>query len=258
MCIFTAAAAGTAAAVGSSAAAAGTAATAGTALAAGTAAAGTVGAGTAGIGAATVAGTSATSALTYASLAGTLISGLYGAYSQNEAGKMNAQMASENARQADAAALDATQRGAAEANKHRQNARRMIASQNAALAANGLDISSGSALTQTTDTAALGEIDARTATDNALREAYGYSVNGANYRTQGAMAKAQGRNAAAGTLLTTMGRTLSSAYSQYGNPFGAKATPQAATGNAGYFANGQYFEAGEYGNRINNMYGGRR
>ena len=164
------------------------------------------------------------------------MSGLYGAHSQREAGKMNAQMASENARQADAAALDATQRGAAEANKHRQNARRMIASQNAALAANGLDISSGSALSQTTDTAALGEVDARTATDNALREAYGYSVNGANYRTQASMADAQSRNAAAGTLLTTGANALYGASGLWKSGKGAMAKTQAAQGKGYKYA----------------------
>ena len=195
MCILTTAAAGTAAAAGSAASAG-----AAAAAAAGTAA---------------TAASSGISALQIASMAGTVLSGLYGAYSQYQSGKFNEKVANENAKQQEAAAQDALVRGGAEANRHRQLAKRYIASQNTALAANGLDISSGSALAQTTDTAALGEMDARTSYLNAQREAYGYSVGAANARTQGSVARAQGNNAALGTLLTTAANTFAGGYGMY-------------------------------------------
>ena len=209
MCILTTAAAGTAAAAGSAA-------SAGAAAAAGTAATGTA--------AASTAAASGISAMQVASMAGTLLSGLYGAYSQYQSGKFNEKVAEENAKQQEAAAQDALVRGGAEANRHRQLAKRYIASQNTALAANGLDISSGSALTQTTDTAALGELDALTAYNNAQRDAYGLKVGAANSRTQGSIARAQGNNAALGTLLTTAANTFAGGYGMYKGYATAKAT----------------------------------
>ena len=200
MCILTTAAAGTAAAAGSAASA-------------GAAAAGT----------AATAASSGISAMQIASMAGTVLSGLYGAYSQYQSGKFNQEVANENAKQMDAAAQDAHVRGGIEANRHRQMAKRFISSQNATLAANGLDISSGSALAQTTDTAALGEMDARTSYLNAQREAYGYSVGAANARTQGSAARAQGNNAALGTLLTTSANTFAGGYGMYKSHAAAKA-----------------------------------
>ena len=155
------------------------------------------------------------SAMQVAGMAGTVLAGLYGAYSQYQTGKFNEKVAEENAKQMEVAAQDAHVRGGIEANRHRQMAKRYISSQNAALAANGLDISSGSALTQTTDTAALGEMDARTSYLNAQREAYGLSVGAANSRTQGNVARAQGNNAALGTLLTTASNTFAGGYGMY-------------------------------------------
>ena len=212
MCILTTAAAGTAAAAGSAASAG-----AAAAAAAGTAATATT---------ATTAAASGLSAMQIASMAGTVLSGLYGAYSQYQSGKFNEKVANENAKQQEAAAQDALVRGGAEANRHRQLAKRYIASQNTALAANGLDISSGSALTQTTDTAALGELDATTAYQNARREAYGLSVGAANARTQGSVARAQGNNAALGTLLTTAANTFAGGYGMYKTYSTAKSMQQ--------------------------------
>ncbi len=164
-----------------------------------------------------------------ASLAATAIAGAYSAYSQNQSGKFNAQVAEQNAKIQDAAAQDAQIRGANEANKQRQRTAQAIGHQNTALAANGLEINSGSALSLTNETAVLGELDARTIQDNALHEAYGYSVNAANSRTQGSIAQAEGRNNATGTLLTTGASLLSSSYRLYGNPFVGKnsVTPSA-------------------------------
>ena len=177
---------------------------------------------TAAVGTATTAATSGISAIQIASMAGTVLSGLYGAYSQYQSGKFNAKIAEENARQQEDAAQDALVRGGAEANRHRQLAKRYISSQNAALAANGLDISSGSALTQTTDTAALGELDALTAYNNAQRDAYGLKIGAANSRTQGSVARAQGNNAALGTLLTTAANTFAGGYGMYKSHAAAK------------------------------------
>ena len=213
MCIFIPAAAGAAAA--GSAASAGAA--AGTA-AAGTAAAGTAAAGTAAAGTAATATTAAASGITAmqaVTMAGTILSGLYGAYAQHQSGKFNAQAAEQNAKMQDAVAQDAVMRGSIEANKVRARYSRVAAAQQGTLAANGIDVNSGSALSQTMDTYMLGEEDAQTTQANGLREAYGYSVNAANSRTQGSIAKAQGNNAAVGTLLTTATNTFAGGYKMY-------------------------------------------
>lgn len=71
----------------------------------------------------------------------------------------------------------------------------------AAVAANGLDVNSGSPLRLQEDTAMLGEYDALTIRSNAERSAYGYRVQGTNYAAQAQLNGMEASNASrAGTL----------------------------------------------------------
>lgn len=115
-----------------------------------------------------------------------------------------------NAGVADQQAADALVRGQEAESLQRSQTRGMIGSQRAALAASGVDVSDGSAADVQADTAMLGELDARAIRNNARREAWGYQVQATNYRSQGALAQASGKNQAGalrtesfGTLLTT-------------------------------------------------------
>lgn len=121
---------------------------------------------------------------------------------------------------AERSALDAEARGIAEEQRVRRQTAQLVGRQRAVLAANGVQVDAGSALDITTDSKAIGEIDALTVRSNAAREALGYREQGAQdayalqlrgrgYESEavladyaGANAAAQGRSAVAGTLIT--------------------------------------------------------
>lgn len=71
----------------------------------------------------------------------------------------------------------------------------------AAVAANGLDVNSGSPLRLQEDTALLGEYDALTIRSNAARSAHGYRTQGMNYGAQAQLNQMEADSASrAGTL----------------------------------------------------------
>lgn len=126
------------------------------------------------------------------------------------AGDYSADIYGMNADIADAQAADALARGAEAEHRSREETRGAIGGQRVAFAAQGIDISTGSAADVQGDTAYLGELDALTIRNNAKREAWGFTVEATNYRAQGRLARIGGRNAqragrAAGvsTFLTT-------------------------------------------------------
>lgn len=131
---------------------------------------------------------------------------LAGAYSQSQAlqaeGAASKTLANANARFSDLAADDAVIRGEKEAVRIKRDTKRLIGSQRVALAAQGIDVGSGSALDVQEDTAAFGATDAETARNNAWREAMGYKVQAADQRFRGDFAERSSRSAARSTLLT--------------------------------------------------------
>lgn len=131
-----------------------------------------------------------------------LFSGVSGAASQYQAGKDNASIAKANAKVMDYSANEAIDTGNSNAAQSRQQARKALASQTAALASNGVDISSGTSLNLLGDTAAAGEMDALTTVHNSLKEAYGYKQQALNYRNEAVLARRQGNANAMSTLLT--------------------------------------------------------
>lgn len=119
----------------------------------------------------------------------------------NAAGKYNAQVAEMNAKIADNKARDALERGKIEEQKQRQKTASISGAQQAAMAANGVDLSFGSPLDTLVDTATLGELDALTIRSNAAREEYDYRVDAVNKRAGGQLARMQGKAAKTGSLL---------------------------------------------------------
>lgn len=107
-----------------------------------------------------------------------------------------------NAGYAKLQAEDAKSRGATTAMSAVVKARMTVGSQRAALAAQGIDISSGSALDVQENTAQLSELDIMNIKNNAAREAWGYSIQASDYMNQAALTEAAGRNASRNTLLT--------------------------------------------------------
>lgn len=128
------------------------------------------------------------------------------AYSQSRAqkaeGAYQSQMYEANSRIANIQAEDAIMRGDQEASKHKTQVKKLIGSQRASLAAQGVDINSGSALDVQADTAALGAEDEQTIKNNAWREAWGYKVQASDYLNSATFARLSSKNAAKNTILT--------------------------------------------------------
>lgn len=120
-----------------------------------------------------------------------------------------------NERQAD----DAVQRGRIAEQQQRLQTAQVASRQRASLAANGLDLNSGSAVDILSDTAMLGELDALTVRSNAEREAWGYRVQGSNAAAsaglldaQASSAKRAGMMGAGASLLTGAGSVANKWY----------------------------------------------
>ncbi len=162
-----------------------------------------------------------------------LAAGALSAVSQYQSGRQAAAVASANAESAQAQAQDSINRGNAAADEARRRNRQALGTQIATAAANGADISTGSALDIFGDTAQFGELDALTTVNNAQREAYGFEVQASNYKNQATAAKQQGTVGAVSTLLTTPLQAYG-AYKMAGsewNPFTQKnSAPISAAG----------------------------
>lgn len=109
--------------------------------------------------------------------------------------KYQAQVDKNNAILADRQAEDALARGQEEERKHRIKVGLFKGQQINAFAANGVTVDSGTPLDVLGDTAEAGELEALTIRNNAAREAWGYRVQGANYRSSAGMNSAGAQNA---------------------------------------------------------------
>lgn len=104
---------------------------------------------------------------------------------------------------------DALRRGKEAASKHRKKVGRIIGSQRAALAAQGIDIGSGSARDVQESTMVIGEEEAEMIRVNSIKEAFGYEVQALNlelekrFNTQGR--KQQSRNTLIGGAVNAAG-----------------------------------------------------
>lgn len=152
--------------------------------------------------------------------------------------RYQAQVAQQNQELARRQAADATQRGqVAEDNRRRQTALQ-IGQQRAGLAAQGTDFT-GSETDILGDTAAAGELDARTIRANAAREAYGYTVQGLGYGNTAALETARAANSTytpnylgAGASLLSGAATLSDKWRRFqqNNPSPSGAVDGVGTG----------------------------
>ena len=97
--------------------------------------------------------------------------------------------------EASASAADAIERGNVDQLRHYREVSAKMGAQRAAMAANGLDVSFGSAADIVADTALIGEEDAKTLADNNAKDVRGYLIQGANYQAEAASQRAGGRAA---------------------------------------------------------------
>lgn len=132
-------------------------------------------------------------------------SGAASAYQQSAAiraqGGFEGRAAETNARMADRQAQDAILRGERDAGESDRRAAALAGAQRATLAAQGLDLGSGTAASVLEDTAVKAARDATTIRNNAYREAYGYDVQAADLRTRGRLAQIGAKGEARQTLL---------------------------------------------------------
>lgn len=126
------------------------------------------------------------------------------AQAQSAAASAKAQQDRDNAILADRSATDATARGQVAEDQKANQTKQLIGQQRAALAGNGVDPNSGTAVDLQSDAAGNGELDQLTIGANAAREAAGYRAQGANYTTQASIDEASSQNAlSAGALSAT-------------------------------------------------------
>ena len=130
------------------------------------------------------------------------VSGGISAYSQYQSAKFEEEQAKYNATMAATSANRAEAVGAAEAGRLRTEGTQLISQQKVALAAGGVDTSSGSAVNLFSSTRAMNELDVQTVRHKAAMEAWGHRVEEGQYRAQAKIAR---RNSVLGPLSTLIG-----------------------------------------------------
>lgn len=130
-------------------------------------------------------------------------SGVVGAYSTLQQGKAAEAAAKATAKQQQEAAVESLRQGAEESDRQRRAGAVQMAQQKIAMAANGVDLGSASAIEVMDDTKAMIEEDAFAIRHNAGQQAKGYAQQAANSLTQGRNAKSESRWGAFNTILNT-------------------------------------------------------
>ena len=171
---------------------------------------------------------------------------VYGQIKGQEAAGAQANYLAQQARQrqeiAQRQAADATQRGQVAEQRQRDLTAQRIGTQQAALAAQGTTFE-GSPTDILGDTRRAGEFDALTVRSNAVREAYGYQVQGAGFGAEASMRDSfQPSYLGAGTSLLMGASSLSDKWSRFikSNP-GDLSTPYTDTGYSGRTASGSEY-----------------
>lgn len=143
------------------------------------------------------------------SAAGTMIGGLQA----NAQGNYASKVARENAAMETEAARDSIERGKLESRSYWRDVGRAKGEQVAAMAANGVDVGVGSALSLQEDTADLADEDAGNLYRNIHERTRGSLINARNFVAEAKSAKQQGRAALVGSFFEA-GSTLASSFSQ--------------------------------------------
>lgn len=174
-----------------------------------------------------------------ASMVVTAAAGVYDADTRKKAGQYEAEVAEQNAKLDDFRAEQAGQIGAIREEQKRAQVREAVGSQRATLAANGVDLGSGTAQDMVAETTAMGEADALTIRFNAMNEAWGYRTQAVNERNGGKFAKWSANRQAMGTYLSTAGSLMSMGSGLGGggaassSSYGAQMATVASTGSTG-------------------------
>lgn len=148
--------------------------------------------------------------------AGTAATSYAQSKAQKSEGDYQKQIYESNARLADIQADDAIRRGEKDAKQHKKNVKRLIGSQRAALAAQGLDLEADDALAIQQESAEYGALDVLEIKNNAWREAWGYKVQANDFMGRARFADITAKNKARNTILTGgMSIASDAAYGAY-------------------------------------------
>lgn len=133
------------------------------------------------------------------------IASLFGASAEADAQRQqaeyNANVSEFNAKLSEMQTEDAYKRGDRDAQKLKSQAKTFKGTQRAKLAAQGIEVDSGSAAEIQEQTEVLSAQDAMTIKNNAAREAFGYKVQTMQYRQAAKYGMQAGENAARATML---------------------------------------------------------
>lgn len=146
---------------------------------------------------------------------GQTVGAYYQAAGEKTALKLRARMNEVNARIAEGQARDVLLRGERQQQSAMMGAAQLKSRQRAAIAASGLELGSESAIALQSTTDYLSEMDVNQIKANALREAWGYRMEGTSLRGAAAVERATARGispagAAFSTLLTSAGQVAGS------------------------------------------------
>lgn len=163
-----------------------------------------------------------------AGAAASAVGSYYSAQSQKSTLNLQATLADINAATAESTAQSALMAGERQEQSVRLRTAQLKSKQTVALAANGVDLSQGSAVRSLTDTDIMGDIDANTVKANAVRAAWGYRTQATNFENQALTSRSAAgaispTMAGATSLLGSASQVASSWYSF--NKAGAFSTP---------------------------------
>ena len=136
---------------------------------------------------------------------------IYQGQAANAQGKYQQAVANQNATLEERARADAITRGETAQSQHYRKLAQAMGEARVRNSAAGLDVGFGSAANLESDIALIGYEDSSTLAQNTIKEVQGYDINAANYRNQGAAARAQGKAAATAGFIGAAGTLLSSA-----------------------------------------------
>lgn len=139
------------------------------------------------------------------------------AQAQAQAAEYNAQVQRENARRADRNARMVLESGMREEQKQRRITSELLGKQQAAMSANGVDVTFGSPLDLLVDTSKLGEADALTIRTNAYRNYDDTRAQATAYRNQASLYDMQAENSMTAGMLSAFGTVLGGGASAWKN-----------------------------------------
>lgn len=150
--------------------------------------------------------------------ASSAIGSYYSASTQKINLQSQANMAEANARIAEMGAQSALHQGHKQYGAHTLKAGQLKSAQRASMAANGIDLGEGSAAEVLASTETMKDIDANQILANAVRNAWGYRMQGVNYQNEALAARAGAKGIKPGmsAFNSLLGSATSVANSWYG------------------------------------------